>query len=484
MTNLCKRDMKHCHVSPLVASVCTALLASAFAAQAAAQPTLREWTTEEDHAQLMQQLGIDRLRPGPSGQPDAENPANYDEALANRWPEWPALLTLANGERVNTAEDWRQRRRPELIDAFEREVVGRVPENVPAVSWSVTETATARLGSVTVTGERLLGRVDNDAFPEISVELDLTLVLPSEANGPVPVMIMFRRSTLQQGLGLEPFPRFGPPPDASQQRDPPAIEQLAAAGWGYALLDPTSIQADNGAGLTRGIIGLVNRGQPRSPTDWGSLRAWSWGAARALDLFESRPSIDANRVGIEGVSRYGKAALVTMALEPRFAVALIGSAGEGGVSPYRRNFGEMLENLTGRSEYHWMAGNFLKYGTAASSFGSMTADDLPIDAHSLIALAAPRPVFISYGIPERGDALWLDQQGSYMATVAAGEVYRLLVGASDLGTGEHYQTAILPPVGTALLDGSLAWRQHDGGHTDAPNWRWFIPWAERELGLQ
>jgi hypothetical protein len=190
--------------------------------------------------------------------------------------------------------------------------------------------------------------------------------------------------------------------------------------------------------------------------------------------------VDAARVGIEGVSRYGKAALVTMAFDTRFALVLVGSAGEGGVSLLRRNWGEAVENLTGQGEYHWMAGNFLKYGTAESDFGSMNPGDLPVDAHQLIALAAPRPAFISYGIPERGDAHWLDHQGSFMAAVAAGPVFRLL-GATDLGTTDDYMAERMPDVNVGLLDGELAWRQHDGGHTDGPNWIHFIPWANRVL---
>ncbi len=208
--------------------------------------------------------------------------------------------------------------------------------------------------------------------------------------------------------------------------DPPATEQLIAAGWGFASLRPTSVQADNGAGLTRGIIGLVNKGQPRKPDDWGALRAWAWGASRGLDYLETQSAVDAKRVGIEGVSRYGKAALVAMAFDTRFAVVLVGSSGEGGAKLHRRNFGEAVENLTGSGEYHWMAGNFLKYGAADAAFGSKNAGDLPVDAHELIALCAPRPTFISYGVPEKGDALWLDQQGSFMAAVAAGPVFRLL----------------------------------------------------------
>jgi hypothetical protein len=167
-----------------------------------------------------------------------------------------------------------------------------------------------------------------------------------------------------------------------------------------------------------------------------------------------------------------------MAFDTRFALVLVGSSGEGGAKLHRRNFGEAVENLTGSGEYHWMAGNFLKYGASEATFGSKTAADLPVDAHELIALCAPRLTFISYGVPEKGDAKWLDQQGSYMAAVAAGPVFRLL-GVKDLGTSDDYRNAKMPPVNTGLLDGELAWRQHDGGHTDGPNWRYFIAWADK-----
>jgi hypothetical protein len=188
-------------------------------------------------------------------------------------------------------------------------------------------------------------------------------------------------------------------------------------------------------------------------------------------------------VGIEGVSRYGKAALVTMAFDSRFAAALVASSGEGGAKLHRRNFGEAVESLTGSGEYHWMAGNFLKYGAAEAVFGSKNAGDLPVDAHELIALCAPRPVFISYGIPEKGDAKWLDQQGSFMATVAAGPVYRLL-GAKALEVSDDYMSAKLPAVNESLLGGDLGWRQHDGGHTSGPNIPFFITWANERFAAQ
>jgi len=185
-------------------------------------------------------------------------------------------------------------------------------------------------------------------------------------------------------------------------------------------------------------------------------------------------------VGIEGVSRYGKAALVAMAFEPRFAMGLIGSSGAGGATPHRRDFGEKLENLTGMGAYHWFAGNFIKYGAEKSSFGRRDAKDVPVEAHQLIAMSAPRPLFISYGIPEMGDAHWLDQLGSYRATVAAGEVYRLL-GTEALSDQRDYRQATVPEVNVGLLDGVLAWRQHDGGHEDRTNMQHFVDWADGHI---
>ena len=328
------------------------------------------------------------------------------------------------------------------------------------------------------------GHVDNSSYPAINVDIQMTLVTPADATGPVPVMMMFGGGTALPGdppANGKGKGSAGPPP--APGADPPATQQLIADGWGYASINPTSIQADNGAGLTKGIIGLVNKGQSRKPDDWGALRAWAWGASRGLDYLETDKAVDAKHVGIEGVSRYGKAALVTMAFDTRFAVVLVGSSGEGGAKLHRRNWGEAVENLTGSGEYHWMAGNFLKYGASEATFGSKNAGDLPVDAHELIALCAPRLTFISYGVPEKGDAKWLDHQGSYMAAVAAGPVFRLL-GAKDLGTSDDYNTEKMPAVNVGMLDGQLAWRQHDGGHTDGPNWKYFIPWADKNLKIK
>jgi hypothetical protein len=458
---------------------------------------LKTWTAAEDHQNMMEQLGITKLRQGPSGQANAPNPANYDEALANPFPKLPEVLTLKNGRRVSSADMWWKQRRPEIVEDFDREIMGRVPANVPKVTWTVAETRNEKVGAYPVVAKRLVGHVDNSAFPAISVDIQMSLVVPADPKGPVPVMMMFGGAALpgdpapagRGGRGGAPAPGAVAPargaapasPAASAPEDPPAREQLIADGWGYVGINPGSIQADNGAGLTRGIIGLTNKGQFRKPDDWGSLRAWAWGASRGLDYLETDRLVDAKKVGIEGVSRYGKAALITMAYDQRFALVLVGSSGEGGAKLHRRNWGEAVETLAGTGEYHWQAGNFLKYATAESKFGSMTPGDMPVDAHELIALCAPRLTFISYGVPEKGDAKWLDHQGSYMAAVAAGPVFRLL-GAKDLGTKtDDYNVEKMPAVNVSMLDGQLAWRQHDGGHTDQPNWKYFIPWADRNL---
>ena len=417
--------------------------------------------TQADHKGMMDQLGITSIRQGANGNdPNAPNAANYDESKANPYPVLPDPLVLKNGQKVTTPKMWWEKRRPELVEDFDREVYGRMPKNTPKVNWEVTSTTTEKNGEFDVIVKKLVGHVDNSSYPAIKVDIQLTLGIPANAKGPVPVIMEF---------GFIFPPGFRRPGDTARTGPPPPPpgptwqQQVLAKGWGYAVLVPVSIQADNGAGLTQGIIGLMNKGQPRKPDDWGSLKAWAWGAGRALDYFETDKAVDAKRVGIEGHSRYGKATVVTMAYDPRFAIAFISSSGEGGVKLHRRNAGEIVENVAGSSEYHWMAGNFIKYA------GPLTWNDLPVDAHELVAMCAPRPVFISSG--ERGDG-WVDARGMFMAGVAAGPVYKLL-GKKDLGTTEF------PKVETPLMDGDISFRQHSAGHTPGPNWPVFIEYAAR-----
>jgi hypothetical protein len=409
--------------------------------------------TAEDHQRMMDLLGIKSLRPGRNGMdPQAENYANYDESKANPYPNLPDPLVLKNGQKVTTAQMWWNQRRPEIVEDFDREIYGRAPRNTPSVNWEVTSTTKEKNGEVPVITKQLIGHVDNSSFPAISVDIQLTLTTPADAKGPVPVIMEF-------GFGG----RFGM---SRRGSGPSWQQQVLAKGWGYAIIVPYSIQADYGAGLNQGIIGLCNKGQFRKADNWGALKAWAWGASRALDYFETDPAVDAKQVGLEGHSRFGKATLVAMAYDQRFAIAFVSSSGAGGASLFRRDYGEIVENVAGSGEYHWMAGNFLKYA------GPSKWDDLPIDAHELVALCAPRPVFISSGA-FNGDA-WVDAKGMFLAAVGAGPVYKLL-GKKDMGTKEF------PPIETTLIDGDVAFRQHSGGHTPGPNWPTFLTFAQRYL---
>jgi len=275
---------------------------------------------------------------------------------------------------------------------------------------------------------------------------------------------------------------------------PSAQEQIVNRGWGYASVSTASVQADNGQGLTCGIIGLVNKGQPRGLEDWGVLSAWGWGMSKVLDYFETDKAVDAKKVAVQGHSRDGKASLVALAYDERFLTGFISSSGQSGAKLHRRKYGEAIENIAATNEYHWMAGNYLKYAGRW--------DTLPVDSHELIAMVAPRPVFLSTGkgpdenpdgtvqMMPPGDArfqasrgpieqqaanindAWVDPKGTFLAGVGAGPVYRLL-GKKDLGTTEF------PKIETAVMTGDVAFRQHSSGHTPGPNWPVFLEFASR-----
>jgi hypothetical protein len=426
--------------------------------QAAAKE--RAEAQDADHQNMMDQLHIKTLRPGRSGTAGQPNYANYDEAKANPYPNLPDPLVFKNGKKVVTAKDW-WKRRDEIKEDFDREVYGRVPKNVPGVTWTVVKDTLETVSEILVKSKRIVGHVDNSLYPQETVDIQVTLSTPANAQGPVPVIMQFGGNgypspagTVTRGFG------GGAPGGAARTPVKSPKQQLIEKGWGYATINPGSIQADNGAGLTHGIIGLVNQGAYRKPDDWGALRAWAWGADRAMDYFETDPAVNAKEVGLEGHSRYGKATIVSMAYDQRFAIAYISSSGEGGIKLSRRDAGEVVENLTGTGEYHWMAGNWLKYG------GPLNWGDLPVDAHELAAMCAPRPIFVSAG--SGGDG-WQDAQGMFMGAAGANPVYELL-GKKGLGTTTM-------PKAEVMLNGDIAFRRHLEGHTDVPNWPFFITYA-------
>lgn len=423
---------------------------------AAPMPQQDYRAAEIDRRAMLERLGIGDTRPGADGfNRDAPNAANYDEAKAGT-PTLPELLRFADGRPVATAEDWLRRRR-EIVQLFDREIYGRVPDTAPTIRWRADRQERAVEAGIPVVKRWLTGVADNRAWPAAKAEIALRYTLPAEARRGVPVVLSF---------GFPEGFHFPGPPRAPHP-GPPYTEQLLRRGFGYAVVVANSIQPDNGGQLGTGVVGLSLRGRRRAPEDWGVLRAWAWGASRAFDALALDSAIDSRRIGIEGLSRYGKAALVAMAYDPRFAIGFIGSSGAGGAALYRRDFGERIGNLAASGEYHWFAGNFLKYA------GPLGPEDLPIDAHMLIALAAPRPIFIGAGTVETGDG-WVDPKGSFLAAAAASPAWALL-GVKGLPSTEF------PPVLTGLTDGKIGFRQHQGGHNNRDNWPVFINFAAVQL---
>jgi hypothetical protein len=341
-------------------------------------------TNQEDRQRMMDQLKITMFPAGPG----AYLASTYDEATANPYPKLPDPLVMNNGTKVTSAAQWKARR-AEIVELFDREVYGRRPKNIPRVTWEVKGTVDENFGSVPVLTKHLLGTVDNSAFPAITVQLHATLSTPKNGKGPVPVVMVLGGGNIPEVAG-QPNPCLppgspargvptgpaaaaaagarpggaagaarGPLPAGLAQQGPSAQEQIANRGWAYATINTASIQADCGAGLTVGIIGLVNKGQPRKLDDWGVLSAWGWGMSKLLDYFETDKAVDAKKVATQGHSRNGKAALVAMAYDERFLTSFVSSSGEGGAKLHRRKYGELIENLAALNEYHWMAGNFL-----------------------------------------------------------------------------------------------------------------------------
>lgn len=473
-----------------------------------------------DHQEMLAKLRITApLRPGPAGRlaPDGSAPpnfANYDETKAKAKSGVPPLLAMKDGRKITMPAMWDARRK-ELFEIFDREIYGRVPTAAKTinVTWEVTSTTEGMNGGIPTITRTLVGHVDPTYYPAITVDIAASVTTPAKAAGKVPLIVVWggggpgggRATTTgpqaanAAGRGGAQVPTENPAPAATPTA--PAFpngattwQQAALSlGWGYGNLNPASIQADGGGdNLRKGIIGLINKGEGRSPEDWGALRAWSWGASRLMDFLETDALVDAKQVALEGHSRYGKATMVTMVYEPRIQNAFVSSSGEGGAKLWRHLVGQQVESLANAGEYYWMAGNFIRYG------GPLTVDDLPIDQHQFIALVAPRPIFISGGEYIEGNGVpgtnsryslenWQDTPGTFMATAGASPVWELLGkkplsnDALGLSFGDVPDPvavkARMPPPLTPLIDGDIAFRQHDQGHVDAPNWPTFIEFA-------
>lgn len=421
--------------------------------------------TNADHADMMSKIGVTSLRPGKDGySTDPAIGANYDQYIANPYINYPDALTTFDGRKVKNAKMWFKVRRPELVKVFEDEFYGHIPANVPDVDWQTVSEEKVMVGQTPCICRTLAGVVDNSSCPEISVTIQADIVWPESAGNNIPVI-------MEYGFAVGNSPMMMMPMGNGPQRKP-WKEQVVERGWAACTIVPTSFQADGGHGLRQGIIGLCNKGEYRKPDDWGTIRAWGWGVSKLLDYFETQPQFDATKVAIEGNSRYGKTALVAAAFDERIAASFASSSGKGGATPWRRYCGETVENIAASGEYHWMAGNFIKYASDPYS-----AADMPVDQHELLALCAPRLLLVSSGVPEADK--WQDLIGMHLSASLASPVYDLVCdGGLRYGYAgnidEGMRTDIFPGVNVGLMGGRLAFRVHDGGHEPGPNWPYFL----------
>jgi hypothetical protein len=373
--------------------------------------------------------------------------SNYDETKVKPY-SLPDPLVLANGQRVRDARTWERQRRPEIMRLYETEIFGRVPATAPRVTWKVTaREAGARGGVVDI--KRIAGTIGSAAD---APTIPLTLYTPAKAKGRVPIILV-----VNFGGGSGPAPAAALP-----SGEPPVAADILARGWGYATMAYQDIQPDRATSIDEGVIALARPpGQAPAPGDWGAIGAWSWGVSRAIDYLETDAAVNPQRIAVEGHSRIGKTALWASANDPRIAAVFSSCAGEMGSALSRRDWGEAVDDMAQNFPW-WFSASFQKWPGRW--------DEMPVDAHMLIALSAPRPVFLTGGTTDQ----WADPVGEYLAAVAAGPVYRLL-GRKDLGI-----TAPRPPLDTPVTTGDIGWHYHTGPHAATPeDWKAFLIFLDK-----
>jgi len=367
---------------------------------------------------------------------------NYYE---DKVPEYilPDPLITLSGKKVTTARLWNNERRQEILELFRENVYGRVPETSYQKSSKVVKedrdaiggTATLKLVDITISTDSK------------SLVIHLTLFTPNNLRKPAPTFLLI------DNRGQE-----NTDPERQKKSEFWPVEEAIARGYGMAVFYNADVDPDNFDDFKNGIHGLLDK-SVRQGDSWGTIAAWAWGASRCLDYLVTDKDVAGDKVAVVGHSRGGKTALWAGAEDTRFAMVVSNESGCGGAALARRQFGETVGRIN-TSFPHWFCTNFRKYND--------DVDALPVDMHMLLALIAPRALYVDCA----SDDLWGDPRGSYLALFHAVPVFQLLGINSDIPEA-------MPPLNMQVMSGSVAYHVREGGHNMLlTDWNWFMDLAD------